>query len=50
MAITGHSTRAMFDRYNTVDLDDAHQAVDRLMVFLASGDQSGDQVGMKEIT
>lgn len=43
MAITGHSTRAMFDRYNTIDLDDTQQAVDRLEVFLANVDQSVDQ-------
>jgi hypothetical protein len=27
MAFTGHSTREMFDRYNTVDMDDARTAV-----------------------
>ncbi len=30
MAITGHSTRAMFDRYNTIDHDDVHTAVHML--------------------
>ena len=30
MAITGHSTRAMFDRYNTIDVKDVHTAVDML--------------------
>jgi integrase len=30
MAITGHSTREMFDRYNTVDEQDKLQAVERL--------------------
>ena len=43
MAITGHSTREMFDRYNTIDLEDTQQALDRLGDFLESGDQSGDQ-------
>jgi len=43
MAITGHSTREMFDRYNTVDLEDTQKAVSQLEVFLANGDQSGDQ-------
>ncbi len=43
MAMTGHSTRAMFDRYNKVDLDDTRQAVDQMEVFLASVDQSVDQ-------
>jgi len=33
MAITGHSTREMFDRYNTVDDRDKRQAVDQLEVF-----------------
>ena len=39
MAITGYSTREMFDRYNRVDLDDTKQAVDRLYLFWANGDQ-----------
>lgn len=43
MAITGHSTREMSDRYNRVDSDDTQQAVNRLQAFLANGDQSGDQ-------
>jgi len=30
MAITGHSTRAKFYRYNTIDLDDTQQAVRKL--------------------
>jgi integrase len=30
MAITGHSTREMFDRYNVVDLDDTRKAVHQL--------------------
>ncbi len=30
MAITGHSTRQMFDRYNTIDDDDVHNAVHTL--------------------
>ena len=30
MAITGHSTRAMFDRYNRVDEDDLRKAIDRM--------------------
>jgi integrase len=43
MSITGHSTREMFDRYNTVDLADAQKAIELLEVFSANGDQSGDQ-------
>jgi len=34
MAITGHSTREMFDRYNTVDEDDTHEAIEQLQNYL----------------
>ncbi len=34
MSITGHSTREMFDRYDTVDLEDAHIASMRMQEFL----------------
>jgi hypothetical protein len=40
MAITGHSTRKMFDRYNKVDMDDTRQAVNSLEVFLQNVDQN----------
>lgn len=43
MEITGHSTREMFDRYNTVDLEDTRKAVDQLQVFLQNVDQTVDQ-------
>jgi integrase len=43
MAITGHSTREMFDRYNTVDREDTQKAIDRLEGFLQSVDQTVDQ-------
>jgi integrase len=43
MAITGHSTREMFDRYNKIDKEDIKEAVDRLGDFLQSVDQSVDQ-------
>ena len=33
MAITGHSTREMFDRYNTVDQEDTRNAVNKLELF-----------------
>ena len=42
MAITGHSTREMFDRYNTVDMADTRKAVDQLEVFFQSVDQNVD--------
>jgi integrase len=34
MEITGHSTREMFDRYNTVDHDDKRLAIGRLQRYL----------------
>jgi len=34
MAITGHSTREMFDRYNTVDYDDTHEVIEQLQNYL----------------
>ena len=40
MAITGHSTREMFDRYNTVDREDTHQAVKSLEVFFQNVTQN----------
>ena len=43
MEITGHSTRAMFDRYNSIDLEDTRQAVDQMGNFLKSVDQNVDQ-------
>lgn len=47
MKITGHSTREMFDRYNTVDEGDLREAVDRMKIFSASSDQTVDQVPLK---
>ena len=43
MAITGHSTREMFDRYNTIDEQDAHDAVDRFQDFIGNVDQTVDK-------
>jgi len=34
MKITGHSTREMFDRYNTIDADDAKDAIERFSGYL----------------
>jgi integrase len=36
MDITGHSTREMFDRYNTVDADDAKIAIQKFRGFIQS--------------
>lgn len=43
MKITGHSTREMFDRYNTVDETDIKEAARAMERFLKSVDQSVDQ-------
>jgi len=48
MAITGHSTRAMFARYNTIDSEDKQQAVDHMQAFVANVDQTVDQEGVRE--
>ncbi len=34
MGITGHSTREMFDRYNTVDFEDMKKASEKMSSFL----------------
>jgi integrase len=39
MEIAGHSTREIFDRYNTIDEDDAHNAIDQLEGYFSNGDQ-----------
>jgi len=43
MAITGHATREMFDRYNTIDAEDTHQAMRQFEGFLQDVDQTVDQ-------
>ena len=50
MEITGHSTREMFDRYNTVDMDDSRKAVDQMEVFLQNVAQTVDQGKKKCLT
>ena len=47
MKITGHSTREMFLRYDTVDATDTRKAVNQMEVFLTSVDQTVDQVPLK---
>ena len=48
MSITGHSTREMFDRYNTIDTEDAKQAINQFGKYLSQGlDQNVDQVELK---
>lgn len=48
MNITGHSTREMFDRYNTVDVEDTRKAINQMEVFLQSSDQNNDQVAQND--
>ena len=43
MDVTGHSTREMFDRYNTIDEDDSRKAVDQMTAYLKSVDHPVDQ-------
>jgi len=40
MKITGHSTREMFDRYNSVDKKDMENAAKMMGVFLQKCDQT----------
>ncbi len=47
MKITGHSTREMFIRYDTVDTSDKRNAVEQMEGFLKSVDQNVDQVSKK---
>jgi hypothetical protein len=44
LKITGHSTREMFLRYDTVDSSDIRKAVEQMEGFLKSVDQNVDQV------
>jgi hypothetical protein len=48
MEITGHSKRTMFDRYNTIDREDLHQAIDQFETYLKNLDQTLDQVAENE--
>ncbi len=47
MQVTGHSTREMFDRYNTIDLKDTQQAINQLQNFL-NVDHSVDQAAQND--
>jgi hypothetical protein len=38
----------MFARYNTIDVEDAQNAVDQLGLYLGNLDQSLDQEGSRE--
>jgi len=43
MEIMGHSTREIFDRYNTIDGDDAKEAIRKFEGFLQSAKSNVDQ-------
>ena len=48
MEITGHSTREMFDRYNTIDEEDAHNAMEQLEGYFVKSYQNGYQETISE--
>lgn len=48
MSITGHSTRTMFDRYNTIDAKDAQDAVGQLEGYLSKISKSIDKQESRE--
>ncbi|MGD8800323.1 MAG: tyrosine-type recombinase/integrase, partial [Desulfobacterales bacterium] len=50
MRVTGHSTREMFDRYNTIDESDTRQAVAQMVNFIESVDHPVDQGTKKALT
>ena len=41
LAITGHSTRAMFDRYNRIDDEDTRQAIKQLEEYFDNVTEAG---------
>ena len=48
MEITGHSTREMFDRYNTIDEDDTRKAVKKLEGYFANVTETLPKPGLIE--
>jgi integrase len=44
MEITGHTSREMFDRYNNIDEEDTHNAMDRLEGYFSGGRKIFDQI------
>lgn len=48
MEITGHSTRQMFDRYNTIDTEDTRRAIGQLQAYFANVTQTVTQTAKTE--
>jgi len=48
MDVTGHSTREMFDRYNTIDTEDRKRAINQFQAFLHSSSESVYQTVYQE--
>ena len=49
MRITGHPTREMFDRYNTIDEEDTRQAVGELQEYLTDVGQSPESLNVSSV-
>lgn len=46
MAISGHKTMAMFNRYNRVDLEDGSIAMKKLQAYLAENEEKGKKIDL----
>ena len=46
MAISGHKTMAMFNRYNRVDLEDGSIAMKKLQAYLAKNEEKGNKIDL----
>jgi integrase len=47
MKISGHQTRAVFERYNIVDDTDVHQAMEKLAAFHVTEDQKSEKTPLR---
>ena len=46
MAISGHKTRSVFDRYNIVNEEDLRDAIERTQTYLNEGGQKAKPAGV----